>query len=132
MGETIKIRYKRSRIRNGLIFSGIMIGAWLLMTILYPETRINFVVLAFAVLYLAMVLRDHHKQYLTVRDGMLKKNTLPPKKVRLQEVESVRKFAGDYTLKYGDKKLVIHTDWIDGESLKKMNEILMQYDILEE
>ncbi len=109
-----------------------MIAAWLLMSILYPENRINFIVLAFALLYLAMILRDHKKQYLTIRDGFLKKNTIPPRKIRLQDVESVRKFAGDYTLKSGDKKLVIHTDWIDSKSLKKLNEILDKYDILVE
>ena len=128
----IKLRYKKSRIRNGLIFSGILVIGFTVMALLNPRSFINYVGLAFALLYAAMFLYDYKKQYLTIKGNILVKNSLPPKKIDLSEVETVRKFAGDYTLKSARKRLVIHTDWMGPGSLNILNELLEKHNILEE
>ncbi len=67
-------------------------------------------------------------QYLTIEHGSIRKNGLSGdgfrKKINLNDINWIKKYAGEYTLITERKKLKIHMDWIDADSLNELNKIL--------
>ncbi len=61
------------------------------------------------------------KQYLTITDGVLTKNTLIPKNINLNEINRIKRFAGDYKLRTNKAELIIDTQIIDPNSLTELN-----------
>ncbi len=69
------------------------------------------------------------KQYLTIKNGILIKNSLFPKKINLNQIRRIKKFAGDYTLITENSKLTIDTQVIDKNSLKELNSELEKLEV---
>ena len=65
-------------------------------------------------------------QYLTIENGIIRKNGLYGfrKKINLNEINWIKKFAGDYTLKTETKELKINTELIEEKSLAELNSVL--------
>ena len=51
------------------------------------------------------------------------------KKINLNEINWIKKFAGDYTLKTEQKELKINTELIDENSLTELNRILAELNL---
>jgi len=66
----------------------------------------------------------NYKQYLTIENDILTKNTLIPKKMSLSEIIRIKKRTGDYILKTEKDELRINTELIEKDSLVKLNSIL--------
>ena len=83
------------------------------------------------ILYLGHYLYDLNNQYLTIENGTIRKNALYGfrKKIELNDINSIKKFAGDYTLKTETKELKINTELIDEKSLAELNRILTELDL---
>ena len=64
---------------------------------------------------------EKKKQYLTIKDGILTKNTLIPKNINLNEISRIKKFAGDYKLRTNKTEFIIDTQIIDANSLTELN-----------
>lgn len=64
---------------------------------------------------------EKKKQYLTIKNGILTKNSLFPKKIKLNEIKRIRKFSGDYKLKTNGSEFVIDTQIIDLNSLAELD-----------
>lgn len=76
--------------------------------------------------YIGYYLYDLTNQYLTIENGTIRKNGLYGlgKKLNLDEINWIKKFAGDYTLKTKKGDLKINTELIDKDSLYELNKIL--------
>jgi len=72
-------------------------------------------------------------QYLTIEHGSIRKNGLNGdgfrKKINLNDINWIKKYAGEYTLITERKKLKIHMDWIDTDSLNELNKILAELNL---
>ena len=104
----IKIKYSikrlKSKLKTGLIFMsfGIILvlisfvtsGFINILLIIIGITQISNGVLLFIIYYF-----ESKKQYLTLKNGELIKNTLIPKRIMLTEIISIREFAGDLKLR---------------------------------
>lgn len=80
-------------------------------------------------LYIGQYLWDITNQYLTVENGFIKKNTPFGKKINLNEINWIKKFAGDYTLKTETEELKINTELIEEKSLAELNRILTELNL---
>lgn len=80
-------------------------------------------------LYVSQYLWDITNQYLTVENDFIKKNTPLGKKIKLSEINSIKKFTGDYTLKTATEDLKINTELIDEKSLTELNRILTELNL---
>lgn len=60
---------------------------------------------------------EKRKQYLSIEDGIITKNSLFPNKVNLKEVIQVKEFAGDLKLITKKKEFIINTNIIEPSSL---------------
>lgn len=60
---------------------------------------------------------EKQRQYLTIKNGMLIRSGLFPKKIKLDRVVQIKKFAGDYILLTDKEKFTIDTQILEWEDL---------------
>jgi hypothetical protein len=120
----MNIRFKKKRFRYYLIF-GIL---WLVLgtsaVIFDLNNPFSYGYLLLGILYVGTYLFENKKQYLTIENGIISKNHLIPKKINLNEIKRIKKFAGDYILKTDSTELKINTDLIEEKSLVELNTVL--------
>jgi len=63
-------------------------------------------------------------KYLAIENGMINVNGPLGKKLSLNEVKRIKKFGGDYILKTDKKELTICTQFIETDTLNKLNKKL--------
>jgi hypothetical protein len=128
----MKIKFKKKRLRANLIFGIVWIGLGIFSLWEADNTRwSNYGYLVIGVLYIGLYLFELVNQYLTIEHGTIQKNKLFGfgKKLNLNEIYWIKKFAGGYTLKTEHKELIINTELIERDSLNELNTILAQLNL---
>ena len=77
-----------------------------------------------AFVYIAMYTYENINQYLSIDNGEIKLNQPFGKKISLNEIRSIKRFAGDYILKTEKEEMTINTQIIEPKSLNQLNEEL--------
>ena len=72
---------------------------------------------------------NNRKQYLKLENGALTKNTLFPQKIRLNQIKSIREFAGKLKLITDKNEFVIDTQIIEPNSLVELKNELKNYNL---
>lgn len=80
-------------------------------------------------LYLIIYFYQRRLKYLSIENGVLRVQGPFGKKINLNEVQQIRKFAGDYILKTKETQLTINTQIIDTSSLFELNRELEKFDV---
>ena len=125
----MKIGYKKRQMNINLIF-GLIWLVWFFIGILTKDkpkwTDYGWIVIS--AMYLINYFYQRQNKYLTIENGFIKMNTPFGKKINLNEIKQIRKFAGDYIIKTENTELVINTQIIEPNSivileseLKKLN-----------
>jgi hypothetical protein len=65
----------------------------------------------------------------TIENGIINVNGPFGKKLNLNEVKRIKKFAGDFILKTDNKEMTINTQIIEPTSLSELNEELEKLDV---
>ena len=128
----MKIKFKKKRLRVNLILGIVWIGIGTLSIVTDDEIRwTDYGYLVIGILYVGHYLYDLKNQYLTIENGTIRKNGLYGfgKKLTLNQIKWIKKFAGDYTLKTEQKELKINTELIDKDSLTELNKILAELNL---
>lgn len=81
------------------------------------------------VFMLIIYLYENKNQYLTLGNGELIKNTLFPEKIKLNEIKSIREFAGDLKLITEKKEFVLDTQIIEPNSLMELKNELKNFNL---
>lgn len=119
----MKIRYLKKRLKSNLII-GLM---WLIIGIagFAFDTSIffSFGYFIFGLIYLSMYLFENNKQYLTIENGVITKNTIRPKSIKLDDIIYIKNFAGDYILKTKQDELTINKSFIEKNSLLELETV---------
>jgi len=120
----MKIAFKKSHL-NGTLFY----GALFLLTGLIPFKSneqywyaLHSILLP--ILFFAKYFSLKHTKYLTIDKGILKRNHLFGKQVKMAEIYQIEKYAGKYIIKTEKKKLTIDTHIIEEKSLIVLNKVL--------
>ncbi|WP_426430085.1 hypothetical protein ACPX19_11165 [Winogradskyella sp. HB-48] len=131
-----KIRYSKERLisnlRIGIFFISIGIILVLLSFVIgeWKEISIQSVgVGQFGAGFFMLIFYyfENRKQYLTIENGELTKNTLFPKKIKLNQIKSIKEFAGDLKLITDKNEFVIDTQIIEPNSLLELKNELNKY-----
>ena len=69
------------------------------------------------------------KKYLTIEDDKIKVNNICGREINLNEILTIEKYAGDYILKTGIKKLKIDTTIIELVELSNLNSELEKLNV---
>ncbi len=126
----MNIRFKKKRFRYYLIFGILWLVLGTVAVIFNPDNIFNsanifdYGYLVIGILYIGTYLFENKKQYLTIENGIISKNHLIPKKINLNEIKRIKKFAGEYILKTDETELTINTELIEEKSLAELNTVL--------
>tara|TARA_R110002049_G_scaffold37208_1_gene117525 strand:- start:85131 stop:85541 length:411 start_codon:yes stop_codon:yes gene_type:complete len=121
----MKIKYKKKRLYANLIIGCMWIGFGIFNLLEEEKTDwYDYGYLVMGILYIGNYLYDITNQYLTIENGTIKKSSIFKKKIYIDDITWIKKFAGDYTLKTDTKELKINTELIEKESLTELNKIL--------
>ncbi|MDB2491348.1 hypothetical protein N9W90_03160 [Flavobacteriaceae bacterium] len=74
-----------------------------------------------SLMYLGMYFYQKNYNYLTIENGIINVNGPFGKKLNLNELKWIKKFAGDYILKTDEKELAINTQIINPSLLAELN-----------
>ena len=128
----MKIRFKKKRLYSNLIL-GIV---WTILGIFNVTDNqsfrwLDYGYLVVGVLYIGHYLFDLSNQYLILENGTIHKNKLYGfgKKINLNEINLIKKFAGDYILKTPTQELTINTELIEEKSLVELNRLLTELNL---
>jgi hypothetical protein len=122
----MKIHYTKKRLRAHLI-QGMV---WLIFSLTLMGIDTSFPngmdtgYLLIAALFMGSYFYERHYQYLTLDEDTIQKNSLIGKPMRLNEIQRIKKFAGDYILETETAKMTINTQIIAPDSLKMLDEAL--------
>ncbi len=126
------VKFKKKRLIINLIL-GIV---WFLLGLIsvFTEENIrwsNYLYLITGALYTAHFLYDYYNQYLKIEDNIITVNKLYSwkNKIKLDEIISIKKFAGDYTLISKANKVVINNTLVDADSLNELLLVLSKLDL---
>nr|WP_299033459.1 hypothetical protein [uncultured Tenacibaculum sp.] len=128
----MKIKFKKKRLYINLILGLVWLSLGILN--LTEDDKISWTdygYLVAGILYIGHYLYDLTNQYLTIENGIIRKNGLYGfgKRIYLNEINWIKKFAGDYTLKTEQRELKINTELIDKNSLTELNKILTELNL---
>jgi len=128
----MKIRFKKKRLYLSAMLGIFWTGLGVFNVIEDENLRwMDYVYLIVGILYIGHYVFDFMNQYLTIESGTIRKNPLYGfgKKINLNEINLIKKFAGDYTIKTETQKLKINTELIEENSLAELNEILRKLNL---
>ncbi len=121
----MKIKYNKNRNKFGLLF-GILFSSLGFIQIFINNSIswFHYGNLIIGVSYLIVYFFETKLQYLFINDGYIIKNTLFRKRIKLDNIVSIKLFAGDYILKTNTSEMTINSNIIDPESLTDLKSIL--------
>jgi len=128
----MKIRFKKKRLYMSAILGIFWTGLGIFNLIEDENLRwSDYIYLLVGILYIGHFIFDYMNQYLIVESGTIRKNPLYGyrKKINLNEINLIKKFAGDYTLNTNTQKLKINTELIEQKSLDELNNILQKLNL---
>ena len=119
----MKIRYKKRKLRINLILGLFWLVFAIVQLFILDENKswIKYGWLGISLMYIIMYFYEYFNQYLTIENGIIKINRPFGKKMNLNEIKRIKKFAGDYILKTEKAELTINTQMIDPKSLAELN-----------
>tara|TARA_B110000090_G_C13059862_1_gene322938 strand:- start:138 stop:548 length:411 start_codon:yes stop_codon:yes gene_type:complete len=124
-----KIRYTKERLRSnsrmGIFFVSIGIILVMLSFITSEWKEISLASIGIGQIGAGIVMFiiyyfENRKQYLTLKNGELIKNSLFPKKIKLAEIISIKEFAGDLKLITQNTEFIIDTQIVEPNSLEEL------------
>jgi hypothetical protein len=133
-----KIRYTKERLRSSLKMGIFFVAIGIILVLLsfvtgdWKDISILSVGVGQIVAGISMFMLyyfENRKQYLTLKNGELIKNTLFPKKIKLTEIKSIREFAGDLKLITEKTEFVIDTQIVETNSLLELKTLLKNYNL---
>ena len=130
----MKIRFKKKRLYINLILGLVWTGLGVFSLVEDESLRwTDYGYLIVGILYLGHYLYDLNNQYLTIANGSIRKNVLYGfgKKINVNEINRIEKYAGDYIIRTLEKELKINTGLIEEKSLEEFNEILKKLNLPE-
>jgi hypothetical protein len=114
----MKISYKKRQMNINLIF-GLIWLIWFFIGILTKDKTnwTDYGWLVISAMYLINYFYQRQNKYLTIENGFIKMNTPFGKKINLNEIKQIKKFAGDYIIKTEKTELIINMQIIEPNSI---------------
>ncbi|TYB75846.1 hypothetical protein [Bizionia myxarmorum] len=123
----MKIRFKKKTLYVKLMLGIIWTGLGVFLILEDDASKwFDYGYLVLGIAYLGIYSFDLTYQYLTIENGTIRKNGLHGfgKKIKLNDINWIKKYAGEYTLISATKQLKINTEILDEKSLQDLNSVL--------
>lgn len=128
----MKIKFKKKRLIYNLVFSILYIVIGLDGIINQENIRwTKYVFFILGTIYLISSLFEIRNQYLTIENGMIRKNILFGKneKINLKDITQIMEYQGEYKLITDQTLLKFNPELIDANSYDILKHILTELDL---
>lgn len=117
----MKIGYKKKHLNVNLIL-GIVWFIWFFVGFFEKKEQnwIDYGWIFMSLMYLGLYFYQKNYKYLSIENGTIAVEGPLGKKMNLNEVKRIKKFAGDYILKTDKKELTINTRIIEPNALSDL------------
>lgn len=129
MNPTLQIKYSKKELRISLLFGTILVIIFILYTILRSDSYFGYAYLATGILLLATYIYKKIFNYATIKNGVLIKHAIIPKRIQLDQIIDVFYFSGKYKLMTKNSTLLINTMVIDKKSIEELKIIIKQLNL---
>jgi hypothetical protein len=117
----MKIEYKKKNSKSKFISGLMWLANGMYQTVQNENTNFsNYFWISLSRLYLILFYYQKKEKYLTIENGVIKKNWPFGRKMNLNEIKEIRHFSGEYTLTFEMQDMKINIDLIDEKSLSKL------------
>lgn len=117
----MKIKYCRSVIRNNFGYGFTMIVLGIFAVYINSSSVFSYLWIVLGILQAASSYYRQKYQYLTIREDRIIRHSLIPKSISLSEIKRVKKYVNSYKIETRDQSMRIEKDFIEAESLDKLN-----------
>lgn len=124
MNDTLKIKYSKKQLRYALLFGVIWIVIYIFYALFRPDSYFGYGYLVMAIVFFAIYIHKKIFHYASIKNGILTRHTIFPKRIRLRDITEVDYFAGKYTLQTNHSTISINTMELDANSIKDLKKIL--------
>ena len=128
----MKIKFKKNRLYGNLILGLVWFGIGIMN--FYESGHkgwSNYIYLVLGLLYIGHFLTDTIYQYLTIENGVIRRNKLYgfSNEINLNDINCIEKANNNYTLITDTNKMKIKTKLIEENSLNELNILLGQLNL---
>lgn len=129
MGATQQFKYSKKQLRIIFVF-GIL---WFLVFGFYyffrAESYFGYAYLIIGILFMGSYIYKKTVHFATLKNGILTKHDLLPKRINLDQVTDVSYFAGKYKLVTKHSEMIINTMVLDKTAIEDLKRIINQINI---
>ena len=123
------IAYKKKYLNINLIYALLFTVTLFPFTLNSAENWMLIIGILSPASFIAKYFYQKQKKYLTIEDERIRVNNIFGKGINLNEIKTIEKYAGDYILKTGNKKLKIDTTIIEPTELSNLNCVLKKLNV---
>lgn len=126
----MKISYKKKHLYVNLGL-GLFWLFYFILNVFFNENPnwLDYGWIVISLVYLGLYYYQKKYKYVIIDNGIIMLDGPLGKKLYLKDINRIKKFAGDYILKTGDKDLAINTQIIAPDSLAQLNAELEKLDV---
>ena len=129
MSSIIQIKYSKKQLRYSLIFGILWILIFVAYLIFRSESYFGYGYLAIGIFFLGTYFYKKTVHYATIKNDILIKNNIIPKRIQLDQITDVQYFAGKYTLISNNSEISINTMEIDKKSIEDLKKVINQINV---
>lgn len=123
MDDTILIKYSKKQLRYSLIFGTFLLLIFIGYLIFNNGSFFGYGYLLSGLFFMGTYFYKKFFHYATIENGVFKKSGFKAKQIKLNQVEEVNYFAGEYKLVSKNQLMKINTMEIDAASLIVLKKI---------
>ena len=123
------IAYKKKYLNLNLIYALLFTVTLFTVTLNSEENWKLIIGILVPASFISKYFYQKQKKYLTIEDDKIKVNNIFGREINLNEILTIEKYAGDYILKTGIKKLKIDTTIIELVELSNLNSELEKLNV---
>ena len=129
MTSNLQFNYSQKQLRYSLGF-GIL---WLIIFIAYlifrSESYLSYGYLVIGVLFIGSYFYKKIFHYAVIKDGVLIKNDVLKKRIKLDEITDVHYFSGKYRLLAPHSEMIINTMVLDKTAIEDLKKVIKQINL---
>lgn len=121
----MKFRYKKKSVIKYLIIGLIWAVTDIAILFIYRSIAFTeYIWIIMGLYFIANAAYMYYKPYLIIEDGVLIKNTLKPKSIRLEDITEMNRTHGKYTLTTNSTNFEFDKNFLEPESFLILDDIL--------
>ena len=129
MNSNLQFNYSQKQLRYSLGFGVLWLIIFIAYLIFRSESYLGYGYLVIGVLFIGSYFYKKIFHYAVIKDGVLIKNDVLKKRIKLDEITDVHYFSGKYRLLTPHSEMIINTMVIDKTAIEDLKKVIKQINL---